>query len=155
MQTQDPYFARLRRHNEASGGYLLCLMDAAYAPRDHPDHGNLWTKTTVEQLIDEAEAHMEAVRPRPSDADFDTAYQFYRQWSAHVRDTVWVLRRLLADDPPTVASHGAIPDELVDSDEENGGVATSMVQRQCDLSTSAPNLYKICPDLHVCLFRKR
>ena len=139
MQTQDALFAQFRRHNEASGGYLLCLMDAAYAPRDHPDRSNLWTKASVEKLIDEAEAHMDRVRPHPradqSLAEFNTEYGFYRQWTAHVQDTIGVLRRLLADDPPTVASHGAIPDDVIDSD------ATSRV---CRVSRSTLNPYFVC-----------
>jgi hypothetical protein len=145
MQVQGAYFARLRRHNEASGGYLLCLMDAAYAPRDHPDHSNLWTKARVETLIDEAEAHMERVRPYPrrdqSLPHFNTEYNFYRQWTAHVQDTIGVLRRLLADDPPTVASHGAIPDELPDSDEDNGSIDTSKI---CRVSMPVRNQYFVC-----------
>ena len=86
MQSQDALFARLREHNNASGGYLLNLMDAAYAPRDHPDRINLWSKTTVEELINEAEACMERVRPHPRAdqrlADFNMEYHFYRQWTA-------------------------------------------------------------------------
>ena len=133
MQAQDTMFARLREHNNASGGYLLNLMDAAYAPRR-----NLWSKALVEQLIDEAEAQMERVRPLPladqSLADFNMEYNFYRQWTAHVRDTVGVLRRLLADDPPTVASHGAIPDAVIDSDAQCS---------VCCVSTPAPNPYSV------------
>ena len=138
MQAQDTMFARLREHNNASGGYLLNLIDAAYAPRDHPDRRNLWSKALVEQLINEAEAQMERVRPLPladqSLADFNMEYNFYRQWTAHVRDTVGVLRRLLADDPPTVASHGAIPNDVMDSDAQS---------RICCVSTPAPNPYSV------------
>ena len=139
MQSQDALFARLREHNNASGGYLLNLMDAAYAPRDHPDRINLWSKTTVEELINEAEAYMERVRPHHRAgqrlANWVREYHFYLRWTAQVQDTIGVLRRLLADDPATVASHGAIPDEVVDAD------ATSRI---CRVSTPAFNPYSVC-----------
>ena len=125
----DPQFAAMQRYNEDSGGYLMPLLDAAYGPRGR----NLWDRANIERLIDDAEDYMAEHCPDP-----------WTRWSYYVRDTIIVLRRLLANDPATVAQHGLIDDLVVDSEEEDGDMTTHMAQTSSYPTLANP--YSIATD---------
>ena len=78
-------------------------MEAAYGPRGR----NLWDRANIERLINDAEDYMEEHSPDPWTApDFETDWYYYRRWSDPVRNTIYVLRRLLANDRSEVAAVG-------------------------------------------------
>ena len=121
----DQQLAAVRLHNSDSGGYLKLLMEAAYGPRGR----NLWDRANIERLINDAEDYMEEQSPDPwTTPDFEAEWYLYRRWSDHVRDTIYVLRRLLTNDPATIAQHGLIDDLVVDSEDVNDDIATHMAQ---------------------------